>query len=107
MNLVVAKSLNRQFTEINPNNLKLSAVNQVHGLKSKKSAIDDVEKLKQRREERKKKKNDEDKKTKLDNLNQDGMIKAYDQDFENLIKKKRQVLVLNPDQVRNSKFYII
>jgi len=106
MNLGIAKGLNRQNTEINPNNLKLSAVNQVPGLKTKKSVIDDVEKLKQRREERRKK-NDEDRKTKLDSLNQDGMMKACDQDFENLIKKKIQALILRPDQVRNSKFYII
>lgn len=88
MNLGIVKNLNRQNTEINPNNLKLSGVHQVLGVKSRKSAIDDVEKLKQRREERKKK-NEEEKKTKLENLNHDGMIKACDLDFENMINKKK------------------
>ena len=99
MNLGVNKNLNRQNTAINGNNSKVSNVNQVQAPKSKKSVIDDMEKLKQRREDRKKK-NDDDKISKKEvYVNQEGSNKVCDQDFENLIKKKRLSVVIRPDQV--------
>ena len=87
MNLGINKNLNRQNTAINGNNIKSSNPNQMQQApKSKKSVINDMEILKQRREDRKKK-NEEDKNAKKEvNAYQEGNTKVCDQDFENLIK---------------------
>jgi kinesin family protein 2/24 len=97
MNLPINKNLPRQNTNIIP------AKNQ-----PKKSVIDDMEKLKQRREDRMKK-NEEDKKAKKENENKQDGGKVCDQDFENLIKKKINSIVSKPEKhisSDNSKIFV-
>lgn len=57
----------------------------------KSSVTDDIERLKQRREDRKNK--NEDKKTDHSNG------KAVDADYENLMKKRKKTLNIQPDEV--------
>ena len=97
MNIGVQKNLNRQNTAINGNIIK--GANHA-GMKPKKSVVEDMEKMKQRREDRKKK-NDEDKKNKHEMTpNHEGNGKVCDQDFENLIKKKKLSILTQPNQVK-------